>query len=284
MLPAPTLLAAAPGSLPLPRATASPLAATSPSGPALDGVAGWAVGLMETLGVLGAALAIALENLFPPLPSEVILPLAGFTASQGSFGLVEAIVWTTAGSVVGALALYAVGAAVGRERTRAIAQRLPLVKIEDVDRTEAFFLRHGAATVFLGRMIPIFRSLISIPAGVERMALWKFTLLTTAGSLLWNSLFVGAGYALGESWHVVEGYAGVLQKVVIGVVALAVVWFVLRRVRALRAPDRGPAHARPRGGSAASAAAPATGPAGERRDEAHDDAPVVERVGSARRP
>ena len=108
--------------------TAAVPAATTAE-PALDGVAGWAVNLMETLGPVGAALAIALENLFPPLPSEIILPLAGFTASQGSFGLVEAILWTTAGSVVGALALYAVGAIIGRERTRWIAERLPLLKV-----------------------------------------------------------------------------------------------------------------------------------------------------------
>ncbi|MCB7135589.1 DedA family protein [Cellulosimicrobium marinum] len=202
---------------------------------------------METLGPVGAAIAIALENLFPPLPSEVILPLAGFTASQGSFGLAEAILWTTAGSVVGALALYAVGALVGRERTRWVAERLPLVKVEDVDRTEQFFLRHGGATVFFGRFIPIFRSLISIPAGVERMPVWRFTLLTTAGSAIWNTLFVLAGYTLGENWHVVERYAGLFQTVVIVVVAAAVAWFVVTRVWRAVHDDARPAHARRRG-------------------------------------
>ncbi|MBD8079589.1 DedA family protein [Cellulosimicrobium arenosum] len=202
---------------------------------------------METLGPVGAAIAIALENLFPPLPSEVILPLAGFTASQGSFGVAEAIVWTTAGSVVGALALYAVGALVGRERTRWLAEKIPLVKVHDVDRTEQFFLRHGGATVFFGRFIPIFRSLISIPAGVERMPLWKFTALSAAGSAIWNTIFVVAGYYLGENWHVVEEYAGILQTVVIGFVGLAVVWFVVTRVwRWVHDAER-PAHARGRG-------------------------------------
>ena len=223
---------------------ALPAATTADAEPALDGVAGWAVGLMESLGPVGAGLAIALENLFPPLPSEIILPLAGFTASQGSFGLVEAILWTTAGSVVGAFALYWVGALVGRERTRWIAERLPLVKVEDVDRTEQFFLKHGAATVFFGRFIPIFRSLISIPAGVERMPQWKFLGLSAAGSLVWNTIFVCAGYLLGEQWHVVEEYAGVLQKVVIGVVAAAVVWFVVTRVWRWVHDDTRPAHAR----------------------------------------
>jgi len=194
------------------------------------GVAGWAVDLMERLGGPGAGLAVALENLFPPLPSEVILPLAGFTASRGELSLAGALFWTTLGSVLGALALYAVGAMLGRDRARAIAVRLPLLNVSDLDRTEAWFIRHGSKAVFFGRMIPIFRSLISLPAGVERMPLGRFTLLTALGSLLWNSVFVLAGYHLGENWPLVERYAGVLQKVVIVVVACAVGYFVVSRL------------------------------------------------------
>jgi membrane protein DedA with SNARE-associated domain len=197
----------------------------------LTGVAGWAVDLMERLGGPGAALAIAAENLFPPIPSEVILPLAGFTASQGTFTLAGAVAWTTAGSVVGALALYLLGRGLGRERFRAIWSRLPLVDLDDLDRTEAWFDRHGRKAIFFGRMVPIFRSLISIPAGIERMPLVTFTLLTLAGSLIWNSIFVLAGYQLGENWHRVEPYADTFQKVVLGAVAVAVVWFVVQRVR-----------------------------------------------------
>jgi membrane protein DedA with SNARE-associated domain len=191
-----------------------------------DGIAGWATGLMETLGAPGAGLAIALENLFPPLPSEVILPLAGFTAGQGRMGLIEALVWTTAGSVVGALALYLVGALLGRDRVVAIAGRLPLIKVSDIEKTEAFFAKHGVKTVFFGRMIPIFRSMISIPAGVERMPIWVFLLFTTLGSAIWNTIFVMAGYYLGENWHLVEGYVGIGTNVVIGIVVLAVLVFV----------------------------------------------------------
>ncbi|WP_189250364.1 DedA family protein [Streptosporangium pseudovulgare] len=197
----------------------------------VDGVAGWAVSLMETLGAPGAGLAIALENLFPPLPSEVILPLAGFTASKGDMTLFEAIFWTTLGSVVGAVALYGVGALLGRARVVAIARRLPLVDVSDIEKTEAWFARHGRRTVFFGRMIPIFRSLISIPAGVERMPVPVFLVLTTLGSLIWNTVFVMAGYLLGENWELVEGYAGILSKAVLGVVALAVVVFVVVRLR-----------------------------------------------------
>jgi len=214
-------------------AAASPRAraATIGDGEALTGVADWAVGLMESLGGPGAALAIALENLFPPLPSEIILPLAGFAASQGTLGLLEVLLWTTAGSIVGALALYGIGALLGRDRMRAVVARVPLVKLSDVDRVEAWFQRHGSKAVFFGRMIPIFRSLISIPAGVERMGILRFTLLTAAGSGIWNTIFVLAGFFLGEQWHIVEDYAGVLQKVVIVAVVVAVIVVVWRAIR-----------------------------------------------------
>ena len=205
----------------------------------IDGV----VGLMDLIGAPGAGVAIALENLFPPLPSEVILPMAGLAAARGSFTLFEALFWTTAGSVVGAFALYGIGAVLGLDRLRALVKRLPLLHVDDVDRTVAWFGRHGGKAVFFGRMLPIFRSLISIPAGVVLMPLWRFGLLTLAGSLIWNSVFVLSGFFLGEQWHVVEEYAGVLQYAVIAAAAGALVWFTVTRVRRLRrgAVDTDPA-------------------------------------------
>lgn len=201
----------------------------------LTGVAAWAVNLMETLGGPGAGLAIAAENLFPPIPSEVILPLAGFTASRGSFTLFDAIFWTTMGSVVGAFALYLIGALLGRDRFRVIWGWLPLVKMSDLDKTEAWFARHGKKTVFFGRFIPIFRSLISIPAGIERMPPLVFGLLTLVGSLVWNTIFVMAGFMLGENWPKVEPYVGIFQNIVIVVVVVAVGWWVINRIRQNRA-------------------------------------------------
>jgi membrane protein DedA with SNARE-associated domain len=180
-----------------------------------------------------------LENLFPPLPSEVILPLAGFAAARGSFTLAEALIWTTAGSIVGAIALYWVGKLLGRERTRRIVRALPLVDVSDVDRVEAWFDKNGPKTVFFGRMVPIFRSLISIPAGITGMAFWKFVLLTAAGSAIWNSIFVLAGFYLGDNWHIVEEYANVFQKIVIVVVVLAVVGWVVYKVMKRRR-EKGP--------------------------------------------
>lgn len=212
------------------------VAATAPAAAdQLTGIAAWAVTIMESLGGLGVAFLIALENLFPPLPSEIILPLAGFTASQGtSFGLVSAIVWATAGSLVGAWALYGIARLIGRERTRAIFNWLPLVKMSDVDKTEEWFHKHDQSTVFFGRMLPIFRSLISLPAGVIKMNLAWFTLLTTAGAAIWNTVLVGAGYVLGENWHLVEQYVGILSYVVAAVVVVLLVWWVVKRLRADR--------------------------------------------------
>ncbi|MFD4744916.1 DedA family protein [Streptomyces rubiginosohelvolus] len=196
-----------------------------------DGIAGWAADLVDSLGGPGAGLAIALENLFPPLPSEVILPLTGFAAGQGVLTLASALFWTTLGSVVGAVVLYWLGMLVGRDRMHAIWAKLPLVKASDLDRTEQWFAKHGTKAVFFGRMVPIFRSLISVPAGVERMPLPVFVLLTALGSLIWNSVLVLAGYWLGDQWEAVETYVGVLSKVVVVLVAVALAAYVAVRLR-----------------------------------------------------
>ena len=164
--------------------------------------------------------------------------MAGLAASTGSFSLFEALAWTTGGSIVGAFLLYGLGAWLGVDRLRRIAGRMPLLHPEDIDRTVGWFQRHGGKAVFFGRMIPIFRSLISIPAGVTRMPLWRFGLLTAAGSLIWNTIFVLSGYLLGESWHLVEQYVGIGSKVVLGLAAAAVVFFVVSRLRKARKGER----------------------------------------------
>ncbi|WP_411081056.1 DedA family protein [Streptomyces sp. cmx-18-6] len=203
------------------------VAAEEPKG----GIAGWATGLVETFGGPGAGFAIALENLFPPLPSEIILPLTGFAAAQGVLSLASALFWTTLGSVVGAVALYGIGAAFGRERMHALWAKLPLVRASDLVRTEEWFARHGTKAVLLGRMVPVFRSLISVPAGVERMPLTVFVALTTVGSLIWNTVLVMAGYWLGDRWDVVGTYVGVMSKAVLALAVVALICYVVMRVR-----------------------------------------------------
>ncbi|MFJ9622494.1 DedA family protein [Streptomyces sp. NPDC101181] len=203
------------------------IAAEEPQG----GVAGWATDLVDRFGGPGAGLAIALENLFPPLPSEIILPLTGFAASQGVLSLVSALFWTTLGSVVGAVALYGIGAVFGRERMHALWAKLPLVKASDLVRTEEWFARHGTKAILLGRMVPVFRSLISVPAGVERMPMPTFVALTTVGSLIWNTALVMAGYLLGDQWDTVGAYVGIVSKVVLGLAVAALIFYIAIRVR-----------------------------------------------------
>ncbi|WP_349305127.1 DedA family protein [Agrococcus sp. Marseille-Q4369] len=205
------------------------LQSTQPSDE-LSGVAGWAVGLMETIGAPGAAVAIAAENLFPPIPSEVILPLAGFSAAQGTFTVAEAIIWTTIGSVFGALVLYLLGRWLGHDRLVSIARKMPLVRASDIDKTTAWFAKHGWKTVLFGRFLPIFRSLISIPAGIERMPVLLFLGLTLVGSAIWNTIFILIGVFLGRNYHVIEPYMDWLQWVVIGLVIVVLVWFVVHRM------------------------------------------------------
>jgi membrane protein DedA with SNARE-associated domain len=195
------------------------------------GLAGLAVDLMDKLGGPGAAILVGIDNVFPPVPSELVLPLAGFAASQGTMSLFMALFWTTFGSVAGAMLTYGLGAWLGRDRVRALIIRVPLMKESDFDRTERWFARHGTKAVFFGRMVPLFRSLISLPAGVERMPIWQFLSLTALGSLIWNSVFVVAGYLLGANWQVVDKYGGIFQNIVIAVVAFAIVVFVVVRLR-----------------------------------------------------
>ncbi|MDV7999806.1 DedA family protein [Rhodococcus sp. IEGM 1408] len=197
---------------------------------------------MAALGGPGAALIVGLENVFPPIPSEVLLPLAGFSAAQGTFSLAAAICWTTLGSVVGALVAYGLGRWLGADRVRALFDRIPLMRVEDFDKAEGWFERHGKSSVFFGRMVPVVRSLISVPAGVARMNILLFLLLTTAGSLVWNSIFVVGGYLLGGQWQRIESVAGWFSNAVVGVIAVLLVVFLVRRslqARAARHRGRG---------------------------------------------
>ena len=204
----------------------------------LGGLVGWVLSVIEALGAIGVGLLVALESIFPPIPSEVVLPLAGFLAGQGKLGFVTVLVWSTVGSLVGALALYWLGAALGIRRLCRLAEKMPLMDGRDVERAAAWFERHGMWAVLLGRMVPGVRSLVSIPAGVERMPLWLFSLLTVVGSAVWNALFIGLGWLLGDRWTEVGRYSDVLNYVVIGGIVLVCVLLLGRRaVRRRRGLD-----------------------------------------------
>lgn len=207
----------------------------------MNTVVDWVLALMDSIGGPGIALGIFLENLFPPIPSEVILPLAGFTAATGRYSIVEAVLWATLGSVTGALLLYGIGAALGLDRLKVIAHKMPLVDVADIDKTDIWFTKHGPKAVFFGRFVPGIRSLISIPAGIDRMPLGQFLGYTTAGSLIWNSLFVWIGFQLGDRYDLVEQYMDPISKVVYLLIILAVLgvigWMALRARRRSDDPD-----------------------------------------------
>jgi membrane protein DedA with SNARE-associated domain len=197
----------------------------------VDAVLDWVISVMRTVGAPGVGVATAVETVFPPVPSEVVLPLAGVTASRGHYGVLAAVLWATAGSLVGALVLYRAGAVWGRDRLCRLADRMPLLGSHDVERSIAWFARHGRSAVLVGRLVPGVRSLISIPAGIERMPLAQFVAYTTVGSLAWNAALVVAGYQLGSQWHLVADYVDQASSVVYVLLAAAVGTFVVRRLR-----------------------------------------------------
>lgn len=198
----------------------------------MQGIVEWVVGVMELIGAPGVGVATALETVFPPIPSEIILPLAGFTAGQGRYSVIAAIAWATVGSYLGAVLLYYVGKAWGLDRTRRFADSIPLASHRDVDRAVEWFGRHGRTAVLVGRMVPGVRSLISLPAGIDRMPMLAFSGYTILGSLAWNLLLIMLGFFLGENWQVVADYVGhfsTVVKVVLGVLAAALVAGLTRR-------------------------------------------------------
>lgn len=204
----------------------------------LSGLVGVAARLIEQFGVVGVALFTFAETVFPPIPSEVILPLAGFSAQQGTMNIVLVIVAATIGAYLGALLLYLLGAQLGLERSIRALSRLPLVDRSDFERAADWFSRHGRSAIFFGRLLPGIRSLISLPAGASRMNLTTFSLFTIAGSLLWNTLLVTLGALLGTQYELIDRYSDWLNYAVYAAIAAVVVLLIVRRIR------RGPARAR----------------------------------------
>jgi membrane protein DedA with SNARE-associated domain len=216
----------------------------------LESITDWVRNVVEAANYPGVAGMIALENIFPPIPSELVLPLGGFLAARGDFpgppviAVPLTIVAATIGSLIGAIVLYAFGAIVSEARVRAFLRRYGryfLLSEDDYNRAESWFTDHGTQAVFIGRCIPGIRSIISIPAGVERMPMAEFLVFTAAGSAIWNTALISAGAALGDQWERVSEYVDVVTYAVVAIVAIAVVWFVVRRLRerkqASAAPD-----------------------------------------------
>ena len=217
-------------------------------------LSGWVTDVIDAIGYLGVALLVALESMFPPIPSEVVLPAAGFAAGEGDANVWGMIAAATLGSVVGAWWLYLTSAAIGRTRLHALVVRYGRwvgVRPHDLLRAESWFDDHSSTAVLVCRCIPLVRSLVSIPAGFRRMRPLTFTLYTAIGSAVWNALLIGAGYELGENWEQVSDHVGTFQYVVIGAILLGLAWWIWTRFlspshRARRAAeDRAFAEAEP---------------------------------------
>jgi membrane protein DedA with SNARE-associated domain len=207
-----------------------PIAAAAGPG----GITGFLFDAIDRLGALGVGLAVLFETVVPPVPSEVLLPLAGYLVQTGRESLGAVLGFATAGSVLGALVLYALGRRLGPDRSRRLLGRLPLVEQRDVDRSFAWFESHGGTAVLVGRLVPVVRSFVSVPAGVVRMPMGRFLLCTTIGSGLWNAALIGAGMLLGTQYELVERYAGALDRALLVVVGGLVLGLVARRVLAGR--------------------------------------------------
>lgn len=196
-----------------------------------EGLVGWILTLMETIGELGVGIAVFLETFIPPIPSEALLPGAGFLAFDGRLNFWLAWLMATLGALVGAWVWYGIGAVFGRERTRRVVGRIPLMDHDDFDRAEAFFTRWGGAAVLLGRCVPLVRSFISIPAGIERMPIVKFTFYTLLGSGVWNGIWIGLGFAFGPAIKpVLEQWSGLISDLVVVVILALLMWFVIARL------------------------------------------------------
>lgn len=190
------------------------------------GITGFLLDLVESLGAVGVGLSILVETVVPPIPSEAVLGLAGVLINEGRMSVVPVVLFATLGSILGAIFFYVVGKALGPRRAHAFLDRLPLVETEDVDRTFAWFEKHGRSAVFFGRMVPIVRSFISVPAGVVKMPFLQFILYSAAGSLIWNSVLIGLGVAAGDF---VRENLRYLDYAVVVAVVLGVGWMVYRR-------------------------------------------------------
>lgn len=201
-----------------------------------DWITEWVFRLVDALGEVGVGLLLLLETVIPPIPSELILPLAGFHARSGDLNLM--LVWITAtiGAVAGAVILYYVGALLGYDRLHALAGKrwFVLATRADVERGYTLFEKYGTWLVLVARCVPIVRSLISLPAGVARMSLTRFIVFTTIGSGIWNAALIGAGWTLADNWESVEGYLSPFSKIVLGIGIAFVLFLVTRRVLARR--------------------------------------------------
>lgn len=189
--------------------------------------------LIDTMGAFGVGIVMFLENVFPPIPSELVMPLAGFNAAQGRASLFAVFVLGTIGTVLGAWLWYEVGRRLGRDRLRRFIGKYGIwltLSHDDIESAFDWFNRHDKGATFFGRMIPGVRTMISVPAGIAEMSLPRFLVYTTAGSALWNMALIAAGYLLESQYDRVVDYLNPVTNLILGVIAVAYVYRVVRQL------------------------------------------------------
>ncbi|KQL38850.1 alkaline phosphatase [Bacillus sp. FJAT-25509] len=200
----------------------------------------WIIETMDSFGYLGIFLLIALENIFPPIPSEVILTFGGFMTTESSLSKIGVICFSTLGSVIGAIILFWIGTLLDVKTLEKIVDRwghiLRLTK-KDVHKADEWFSKYGVWTVFFCRLIPLIRSLISIPAGMARMKFWIFLLFTTLGSLIWNTILVLVGASVGASWEKIVEYMDVYSSIIYGILAIGLAVFIFLFIKKRKNSD-----------------------------------------------
>ena len=207
----------------------------------MAGITDWVADVVDSIGEVGVGVLIAVENLFPPIPSEVILPLAGFRAEEGELNVVLAWVAATIGALVGAVILYGLGAVVGYDRLHELAGKRWFVVLgqKDLERGDRFFDEHGGKIVLIGRCIPLVRSVVSVPAGQSGMPLPRFLVYTAIGSGIWNAVFIAAGWVLGDNYEKVEGWVQPISYAVVAALVVGVLVLVARKLRRRRITPTG---------------------------------------------
>lgn len=197
----------------------------------------WVVNVVSELGVLGIALLMFAENLFPPLPSEIIMPLAGYLSTRGEMNVWAAILAGSAGSLAGALFWYWIGLRLTHGRLLRWVERHGIwiaTSPADLEYAVKWFAGHGRYSVLLGRLMPVVRTLISVPAGFARMPAWQFLGLSAVGTVVWTAALTYAGVVLGQQFAGVDRYIGPVTWVIIGAAVVAYLWRVAHLLRARR--------------------------------------------------
>ncbi|MBT2648417.1 DedA family protein [Bacillus sp. ISL-34] len=190
----------------------------------------WITEFMNDFGYLGIFLLIALENIFPPIPSEVILTFGGFMTTTANMTIIGVVIAATIGSVAGAVVLYGIGLLLDVKVIEKFVERWGYIlrlTVSDVHKANSWFDKYGAWTVFFCRLVPLIRSLISIPAGMSHMSFWLFLLYTTSGTLIWNIILVNIGAAVGSSWEDIVGYMDIYSNIVYAILALLLIIFIV---------------------------------------------------------